>query len=655
MFRALYVKEWKEKALLFFFELGILALLIIAAQSVFREKKDIREWLIYAVLMLFYPFAALTLGAAGFEAEYRHGAWAYLFSRPVRKAEIWLAKFSALLSMLAALWLVFAALWLAVPGIREIRAWPMLGKAGLALESAFPWWSILLSGFLLTVAFSLSLLHEGQFNILFLSLFMGLFLAAAVWAAMNTKAGGFLAWIAPERALSIFLVSQILIALAFAAASVLTLVHSDFSQPRKLTLGFVRSFAPLLVLALAGTAAWAKLMPVKGERYLYLFTSSGGEACYVTERGVFKYSASEHGIQWVVKGKQIDYWAASASGGKIVYSAYDIRNKDDWAEELWVANADGSGRKRIIGRGPKENESTGEDSMGSLLISPDGAKVAILSRSIYSKPWGKRRPPLRIAYADGTRIESLPDDPALFENSADRRFYFHLIAWAPDGQAVLIGKIGYGRPTVRSLWVFDLGRRTAKLVLDNAAPASGGAPDLRQGGKLAIIYQEVPEAPWRLALLDLRTMATTNISGSLTEAQGQAPSQISWDPEGKRVAYLCRRRQAGGPDAYFLVIYSLARQKIITERMITESEAAARLCSPSWTADGAKVIVIDREANALRILGSDLGEIERIAFPHRLATPTDLQVVGDQALVGDNDTDSLWRCDLAAKRWKRLY
>ncbi len=654
MFTALYLKEWKEKALLFLFEIGLLALLI-AAQFVYRGKKDVQEWLIYGMLLLFFPFAALILGAAGFEAEYRQGAWAYLFSRPVSKVTVWLAKFAALLSMLAALWLVFVALWAAVPGIREFRAWPMLGKAGLTLESEFPWWSILLSGFLLTVAFSLSLLHERQFNVLFLSLLLGLSFMAAVWAVMNTRAAGFLAWIAPERALSTFFLFLALITLAFAAASVLTLVRSDFSQPRKLTFGFVRWFVPFLVLAVAGTAAWATLMPVKGERYLYLFTSSRGEASYITERGVFKYSASKHRIEWVVKGKQIDYWAASASGGKIAYSAYDIRSKDDWAEELWVANADGSGRKKIIGGGPREKESTWEDSIGSLLVSPDGAKVAILSRSVYSKPWGKRRPPLRIGYTDGTRLESLPDDPALFETSADRRFYFHLVAWTPDGNAVLIGKIGYGRPSAVSLWLYDLGRRTARMVMDNAAVASWRMPSPRGDVLLAIKYEKSPEAPWRLALLDLRTLATTDISGSTSDDQGQVSSQISWDPEGNRMAYLCRRKQAGGPDAYFLVVYSLAQQKTIVERVMTKSEASARLYSPSWTADGSKIVVIDREADSLRILGADLGEIERIVFPHRLATPTDLQVVGSQALVGDNDTDSLWRCDLAKKSWKRLY
>ncbi len=652
MFTALYFKEWKEKALLFFFEMGILALLF-AAQFVFREKKDIREWLIYAVLMLFYPFAALILGAAGFEAEYRQGAWAYLFSRPVRKSTVWLAKFAALASMLAALWLVFVALWTAVPGLRELAGGSRV-LLGFSIQSEFPWWSILQSGFLLTVAFSLSLLHERQFSILFVSLGVGFFLPAAAWAVMNTRAGGFLAWLSPERALPTFLVCQVLIALAFAASSLLTLVRSDFSQPRKLTLSYVRWFVPFLVLALAGTAAWATLMPVKGERYLYLFTSSGGEACYVTDRGFFKYSESKHRIQWVVKGKQIDYWVASASGGKIAYSAYDIRSKDDWAEELWVANADGSGRKRIIGRGPRENERTWEDSIGSLLISPDGAKIAILSRSVYSKPWGKRMPPLRIAYTDGTRLESLPDDPALFETSANRRFYFHLVAWAPDGQAVLVGKIGYGRPSAISLWLYDLGSRTARMVLDNAAVASWRIPSPR-GDLLAIKYQRSPETPWRLALLDLKTLATTDISGSTADDQGQFTSQISWDPEGNRVAYLCRRKQAGGPDAYFLVVYSLAQQKTLAERVMTKNDGVAQLYSPSWTADGFRIVILDREANALRILGPDLGETERIAFPLRLSTPVDLHTVGNDALVEDNETNSLWRCDLKKKSWKRLY
>ena len=60
MFTALYFKEWREKALVFVFELGLLALLLGA--QFFVQNKDLREWLVYAVLLLFFPFAALLLG-----------------------------------------------------------------------------------------------------------------------------------------------------------------------------------------------------------------------------------------------------------------------------------------------------------------------------------------------------------------------------------------------------------------------------------------------------------------------------------------------------------------------------------------------------------------------------------------------------------------
>ncbi len=41
MFIALVIKEWREKALVFFFELGVLVLLL-GAQFFLQEKKDLR-------------------------------------------------------------------------------------------------------------------------------------------------------------------------------------------------------------------------------------------------------------------------------------------------------------------------------------------------------------------------------------------------------------------------------------------------------------------------------------------------------------------------------------------------------------------------------------------------------------------------------------
>ena len=64
MFTALYLKEWREKAIVFFFELGILGLLL-AAPFALRGKTDLQEWLVYAILLLFFPFAAPVRPFAG--------------------------------------------------------------------------------------------------------------------------------------------------------------------------------------------------------------------------------------------------------------------------------------------------------------------------------------------------------------------------------------------------------------------------------------------------------------------------------------------------------------------------------------------------------------------------------------------------------------
>jgi ABC-type transport system involved in multi-copper enzyme maturation permease subunit len=644
MFTTLYFKEWREKALLFFFELGILVLLF-AAQSVFREKRDIQEWLVYAMLLLFFPFAALILGAAGFEAEYRQGAWAYLFSRPVRRPVIWLAKFAALLSMLAALWLVFLALWASLPGTREFVVGARI-LLGFTVQSGFPWWSLWQSVFLLTVAFSLSLLHERQFNILFLSFIAGLGLTVAAWVVLISKAGGFLAMLAPSRALATLLVSQVLIALAFAAASVLTLARSDFSQPRKQISSFVRWAVPFLILAVAGTAAWALLAPASGEHYLYLSDIAGGEPYYYTPRGVFKYSASANRIQWLAKTKNLDYFRVSAAGGKLAYTAFDIRSRYDIAEELWVADT-GGGRQRIIGRGPKENEWPQEAPIADLMMSPDASKVAILSANVYGQHRLPRRPPLWIAETNGTGLENLPDDPALFGEGAERYYYF-LVAWVLDEKALLIERRTFHRPMTYSLWLYDLGTRAAKILLDNAVRASWQPAG---GDRLAIKYQKGPEGPWTLAILDLASLKTTDVAAG----EDSGLFRMSWDPKGERMAYLVRKPQQSGLYTYALVLYSLAAGKIVAEKVMTASEAEAIMSFPAWTADGAAILLLDPGSRSLIFLGPDLRETGRIPLPAWITSPGSLQVVGRQALIDDDTTNSLWRLDLAKKSWKKLY
>ena len=650
MFRALYFKEWREKALVFFFELGILVLLL-AAPVVLRAEMDVQEWLVYAVLLLFFPFAALILGASGFEAEYRKGAWAYLFSRPVGRPAIWLAKFGALLSMFAALWLVFSIAWAALPAVRQITSGPRVLLSPIAPQawSAFPWWSLGQSLFLLTVAFSLSLLHERQFNIMFAALIPGLLIPVGAWSLIISKTGGFMAWLAPAKAFRTLLVSQVLMALAFAGASLRTLVRSDFSQTRKQVRTFAGSFAVFVLLAAAGTVGSALFIPVPAERGLDLMGSSDGKAVYATDRGLFSYDSASGRVRWLTRRRDAVFWLSSIAKGRLAYMILRLESHNEAFEEIWLSNMDGTGRRRLVGR-----DSPGvwpeDDSVHGLTLSPDGRTIAILTRNVSPQrknpSWAA--PTLWTVNDDGSGLEKRSLD-ALFPDGPEENLWLSIPAWVRDGKVLIILKRHSSRPVHWSLWAYDLDRRTASKVRDNAVSASSWwRHDPRPGDILAISYRVGDERPRTLALLNLA-------SGEETEVAKGEIFSVRWDPTGEKMLFFDERKGPEGRASSVLTVYSLAAGKVVAERTLKESERTASLYSTAWMPDGRSIMVFEREGGRLRVLGPDLQDAGGIDLPAGIKEPSEPVIVGDKILVQDRSRRSLWRFSLEKKRWARIY
>jgi ABC-type transport system involved in multi-copper enzyme maturation permease subunit len=649
MFTALVIKEWREKALVFFFELGILVLLL-GAQFFLQQKKDLRELLVYTVLLFFFPFAALVLGTAGFEAEYRQGAWAYLLSRPVARASIWLAKFAAVLSMFTALWLVFLAAWAASPAIREMAAGPRVFLREVA-ETGFPWWSVGLSLFLLVVAFSLSLLRARQFSLVFVALILGLLFPAVAWASIISKAGGFMALFAPTKALRTLLISLVLVALAFVGASLLTLLRSDFSQPRRQMATFARWFVPLLFLALAATAATALWLPVPGYHYLsFSFMDSGGDtAFYYTERGIFSYDRASRKIRWLTGSSYFPYPGRSLSRGRLAYVAYDIKSRRDAAPEIRVVNADGTGRKRILGRGSPSPWPV-DGSIRDMIVSPDGGKIAILT---FASPPGRSQRMIVTLWtvnADGSGLEEV-----YTESPESRAGYTTFVAWARERNALVIRNTFWKAPSklIRNrLQLYDLDRRTMTKIQDDAMPASWRTSLSPRGDRLAIQYRETDSGPpTKLALLDLSTLEKTEVAESIQPAW----FWVQWDPAGERMAFFTKRIGPGGEQNHVLAVYSLPAEITLAETVVAWDERAAGILWSSWAPDGRSLVIPGPEGRSLRILGQDLQDTGRIELPARIKKPGFSQLLRDQVLVEDTETDALWRLDLGTKRWKRLY
>jgi hypothetical protein len=652
MFTTLFFKEWREKALIFSFELSILAVLL-GAQFFLQQKKDIREWLIYAVLLLFFPFAALILGAAGFESENRQEAWAYLFSRPVSRLVVWLAKLAALVSMFTVLWLIFLAAWAAFPAVRELASGPRVLLEYVA-ESGFPWWSVGLSAFLLIVAFSLSLLRARQFNLLFVALLLGLSSPAVAWGLIISKVGGFMAWLAPEKALRTLLISLVLMALAFVGASLLTLVRADHSQPRKQMRSFAVSFVPFLVLALAGTVATALFIPLPGHNFVSLVTSSGDNAVYATERGILAYDAAAGRIRWLAKTRSELYQLSSPANGRLAYSVLDIKSRRDVAQEVWTVGMDGRDRRLAVGRGsPGPWDPANTDIMG-LMIRPDGRSIALLTRAASSRSKGAL-PALWTVNVDGTGLERLPLDALLADGTTENLWLFFM-AWGRTANVLVILKrhSSQSGQTQFGLWAYDLDRRTLSKFEDGVLPASWRGSMSPREDRLAIKLSSgsnLGGPVTALAFFDLATMKRT----ALVEGTDLVLSRVQWDPAGERLLFQVKRPAPEGRADYANAVYSLAAGKVVAEEAFASSDREAWMIWTAWMPDGRSIVALDSDGRSLKVLSPELKETGRIALPARLKKPEDAATVGRQVLIVDGQTDSLWRLDLDTKRWKRVF
>jgi hypothetical protein len=651
MFIALMIKEWREKALIFLFELAVLVGLL-GAQYVVRENRDLREWFVYAVLLLFFPFAALILGTAGFESEYRQGAWTYLFSRPVSRVAVWLAKFAALLGLFAILWLFFVAAWAALPAIREMAAGPRIFLEALG-ANGFPWWSLGLSFFMFIVAFSLSFLHERYFNLLFLSVILGLALPALAWSFF-VRDSWFFIWVESEKMSRTLLIGLILMAAAFIGASLLTLVRADFAQPRRRIWSYARWLVLFLLAGQALTVATALWLPVPEENFLGYMNSTGQAAFYYTEHGLFAYDVPSGTIRWLEKTRHPQYYLDSISSSRFAYVRFEYLARNNVREEVWVCDSDGTGRARVLGRDtaspwPKD------PSIRDLIISPDGQRIAVLTDETrwLSKTRYTESHSLWAVNADGSGLEKLPLD-ALIADGAPEPMDLSLTAWGRETNILVLAKRfrHVAKPLSMSLWLYDLNRRTLKKVQDDAGQASWTVPVSPRRDLLAIRYPYGdPKAPRTLALLDLKTQQKLDI---VTEANSVIYG-IQWDPTGNLFSYVLKKPDQGGASSFIMAVYSLSEEKIISEKALASSEASLAYFSAAWMPDGRSLIAANRENRNLLFFGTDLHESGRIPLPARLKEPWGISVISRQVLIVDGKTDALWRLDLDTKRWKRLY
>lgn len=652
MFKTLLVKEWKDKALLVAFGLGITGLMLTVF-LVSGDNKDLRELIPATFLIFFFPVFGAMLGAGAFESEFRDGAWIYLLSRPVRKETVWSAKLVALLSILAGFWLVFVGLMAVVPGLEEVVSGLQLPEM-LGTGLAFLPLILLSSLFFFSIAFSFSILTDKQLSLVFGSLFLGFVLEGALFffaflaagRVMETRAGRF-------PMLDVFNLGLVLSSLAFLAASLLTFLKSDFSQPKRKMKAVAAWGVLFLAAAWAMSAAWPALRPGPKEEISFRIDVARNEAFLSTNRGLYRYDLGSDRfkriIRWRVGGLCL------TGGGKVLYVVEDSSPE---GSALWAANTDGSDKRLLVGG--RRQDSQALSWFQNPRLSPDGKTALLFYREISEASPRTHMRSLASIGTDGTGLKKLaPLDPGLVGNGEEQT-PVAILAWleSPEGLLMWARPLN-GAPPPRTVqtpyivWRYDLTSGAQTKLFESPGPASL-VPNPAANTALLIIRKDDSVGPIDISLLDLKTGGTrpvTTIQLPGTEFLWNAIQHSAWSGDANRIGFLIRREERlVTPAVYFGKEHRFVMGPDIRLQASPDPRPAL-----SWTGDGTGLIVTAVVERSLYFLGPDLVLAKKVPVPSSVSGQFTAWPIGKAVLVSDHDNEAVWRLDLATETWKRVF
>jgi ABC-type transport system involved in multi-copper enzyme maturation permease subunit len=642
MFKTLLFKEWKERALIALFGLGLM-IVLLAAFLIFGDSLDFRD-LIPAGFLFIFPFLGLILGAGAFESELRNDAWAYLLSRPVRKETVWLAKLTALLSIMAGFWLVFLGLMAAVPRLGEVVAgyrFPEVFEAGLEF---FP--MILLSSvFYFSIAFSLSILSERQFGLVFGSLFLGLALQGVLtYFAFQAEGRGLLSHAGWFPWLDAYKLALVLSSLAFLGASLITFRKADFSQPKRKAWSLTKYSLLFVALAWLLAAAWPAVRPGPKEELSYGMDVVGGDAFFSTTRGLYRYDIARDKVSRLAGGP-FDNGSYVIAGGKILYSIY---NRKDGIVALHVMKTDGSGKKLLVGGG--EDVTPMPIVSYGFALSPDGKTAVIPSEEIEGSSRHRTyKRTLWSARTDGTGCKKLP--PLILAGNGKEYTWISIRAWPPTSHNLLL----WARPVEgeTGLWTYDMATGAQTCLFEGSRVAAGlASPD---GDAIVLTHRAEVKGPSEILLLDIPSGEKTSVMKiESSEASIWGLANAVWSRTGDRVAFLVRK----GRGVFTVAVYSRSERRLIEATNLPAEETSPKalsFSSPSidWIGKGTKLVLGVPQERCLKVLSPDLAVEKKLPVPSHFGKSYNVRAAGDVVLIEDSENDAIWRLDLETEKWKK--
>ena len=278
----------------------------------------------------------------------------------------------------------------------------------------------------------------------------------------------------------------------------------------------------------------------KSNNDLYVMDSDGSNLERIT-----RTAGSEGNAVWINQGKQIAF-------------TYAV----DGVPQLWVMNADGSGRKQVTEI---------EKGVEGFLFSPDEKSVMIISAIKFSREakdiypdlpkatgrvivdlmykhwdqWVTEIPHPFIGEFDGSKVSNLTDimtDEPMYEAPMRPFGGVESFAWAPDSKSIIYvsrknSGVNYAVSTNSDLYLYDIEAKTTRNLTEgmmgyDTAPTF--SPDGKYVAWLSMEHDGYESDKNRIFLMDMTSGEKTD----LTDGWDYTADAIAWNPNGKSLYFL---------------------------------------------------------------------------------------------------------------------
>lgn len=278
----------------------------------------------------------------------------------------------------------------------------------------------------------------------------------------------------------------------------------------------------------------------KSNNDLYVKNIDGTDSVRLT-----KTAKSEGGAAWIENGEKIAFLYADEAG----------------VPQLWVMNADGSGRKCV---------SSLENGVEGFKFSPDSKKVVLVSSVKYSREakdvysdlpeatgriiddlmykhwdqWTKDIPHPFVADFTGDKVENVEDIMASEPYECPMRPFggVEAFAWSPDSKSLVYSSrkktgLEYAVSTNSDLYLYSLEDKSTRNLTEGMMGYDTNPAFSPDGTKLAWLSMEhdgYESDKNRIFIMDMATSEKTD----LTSDWDYTASEIAWNTDGKTIYFI---------------------------------------------------------------------------------------------------------------------